>query len=133
MLKTKQEIFDHVYKALKEQGFEQSVQDPDTGDCMYFSPEGLRCAAGHLMDQEAFEQAEEFLGDTLEFHGIVEVAHNVKVSHFPGEVFKFDPYDGLIVSFIRKLQDAHDNGFTPEKMEINLSKVVEDEDLTLPE
>lgn len=46
---TLQEAFDHIVKAVVKQG-RPSVTA--AGTCMYRGPEGLKCAAGHLLEDE---------------------------------------------------------------------------------
>jgi hypothetical protein len=49
-MKTEQEIFDIVYKGIIAQGG-FSLTD---GGCVYRAPNGRKCAAGHLLPDEAY-------------------------------------------------------------------------------
>ncbi len=52
MAMTAQEMFDKVWIGLKGQGFAASVDA--NNNCMYRSPKGLRCAAGHVLPDEMY-------------------------------------------------------------------------------
>ena len=94
-MKTKQEIFNIVWNALNIQG-EPSVDNPEGGadcTCMYRSHKAdgtvLKCAAGHLM----VKYHEDYEGQT--------------VFALPANVF--DGVGGSTISFLRRLQQAHDS------------------------
>ena len=50
---TAQELFDQVVTAVVKQGRKSEGTD---GRCMYRHPDGLKCAAGHAMTDEEFEE-----------------------------------------------------------------------------
>ncbi|MGG7519432.1 hypothetical protein ACQ3G6_16250, partial [Allorhizobium undicola] len=49
--RTRQEIFDVVYRGLQEQGFRRSENNYR---CAYRSSEGLKCAVGQLIPDERY-------------------------------------------------------------------------------
>lgn len=51
---TAQEIFDHVAKSLLKQNKESIVSENGCITCMYRSDDGLKCAAGHIIPDEAY-------------------------------------------------------------------------------
>lgn len=58
--KSRQEVFDHVVNALRKQG-RKALFD---GVCAYRAPGGLKCAAGHLISDEAYSpDIEKFMID----------------------------------------------------------------------
>lgn len=58
---TNQEIFDRIYLALYKQG-RPSVDE--SGNCLYRSKNGLKCAAGHIIPDELYHT--EYEGTTFE-------------------------------------------------------------------
>lgn len=117
---SKQEIFDHVARTMKAQGFVRSMGEY-AGKCAYrsnhFDPaEGLRCAAGACMTDE-------------EYTTLNEVLLNYDQANAEGS-----PWDGLVrrthksvfpitrehMDFIGRLQAAHDNGSNPDAMKAEL-------------
>ena len=50
---TAQELFTQVVTAVVAQG--QPSVTPGTTECLYRSPEGLKCAAGHALTDEEYE------------------------------------------------------------------------------
>lgn len=130
MLTTKQQIFDHVYKALRNQGFEQSLNE--TEDCMYFSiDEQSRCAAGWLMDADVFQTAQYEHG-RLEHKDLKDVLHDVKANGIQ-DLFRFDHTDDHLIDFVVKLQKAHDDSSSSIIMKSRLRRIAELHSLTVPE
>lgn len=77
--KNNQDAFDKVLKAIRLQNYIQS-QDPLTEACWYRGPDGLRCAAGHLLPNNLYRKSME--GKTigalfLNFSNIRDYFHNV--------------------------------------------------------
>jgi len=100
-LYTKQECFDIAYLGCAGQGFTQSVTTSDTKSCLYRSPDGKKCAAGHILPDDEFDK----LPPNLNY---------AKVYNIPWFAKNFD-IDMML--FLRELQYCHDNGFTPETMQ----------------
>jgi hypothetical protein len=93
IFKTAQEIFDHVAKSLLRQNEKSIISENGGITCMYRSPDGLKCAAGHIIPDEAYESSMEcHTVEKLEFF-----QHNYK-EHMP---------------LLRALQVTHDN-YDPE-------------------
>jgi hypothetical protein len=87
---TQQEIFDTVVRALGIQG-KPSMQG---SHCMYRAADGSKCAAGHLIPDEAYKTSME--------HKVVS-----QISDAPGMPAFFKQQ----TAFIRELQKAHDERF----------------------
>ncbi|MEM9400465.1 MAG: hypothetical protein AAF984_09675 [Verrucomicrobiota bacterium] len=109
---TAQEVFDHIAFHLLSQG-QKSLASPSMGDfdCVYYSLEGLRCAAGSLITQQQYKP--EFEGEdwiTLSEYQQVPKSHR-----------------NLITLF----QDAHDNTRV-ENWPLKLIDVAKQEGLLLP-
>jgi len=85
---TPQEIVNKVYFALKKQG-KPSVDK--NGECLYRGPNGLKCAAGHLMSDKEYDSLME--------------GYDVNYS---GGLFHFPEVISENAKLIKDLQDAHD-------------------------
>lgn len=69
-MKTQQEVFDFVVKALVEQG--RPAWDPKQRMCMYRTPDGCKCAAGHLIPDESYKPSFERKSiDAVVLRGVV--------------------------------------------------------------
>ena len=104
---TAQEAFNQVAKHLlkqgKKSGVERDLKDqPDRIECMYRSPDGLRCAAGCLIGNDEYK--EQFEGRSW--------AGMVAAGHAPKE------HSALI----RSLQSIHDNN-SPSDWPAKLAEV----------
>ena len=86
---THQEIFDFVWTKLYEQG-EQSTDD---FRCKYRTLDGLKCAVGHLIPDDLYEEA-------MEGHSVITINKNYSL---PSEVF--NPNN---ICLLQDLQFAHD-------------------------
>lgn len=112
---TLQQVFDDAYRGLAAQGFERSAEDDGAGStCLYRGPEGRRCAVGHCIPDDLYREAYDAVL-TLE-----QVASRVKVF---GRI-RFDD--------LRDLQRAHDSGFQPDLMKLNLADFANAHGLTIP-
>lgn len=87
---TKQETFDVVCKGLAAQNWQQSVNR--SGTCVYRSPKGLKCAAGHCIPDEEYKK-------DMEGHGAE------YLTEF-GSMPEFRRHDN---DFLLRLQKLHDN------------------------
>lgn len=121
---TQQEIFNKAYRGLKSQNFQQSR--PRTLQyCVYRSPDGLKCAIGHLIPDELYTPAMEIFSNTettISFNMILEVC-GIPAEH---------------ASFATKLQQAHDynqevDGTINNDMESRLKSFARFYHLTVPE
>jgi hypothetical protein len=52
--KSNQDVFDEVLKAIRKQKYIQS-NDDSKGVCLYRGPNGLRCAAGHMIPNSLYK------------------------------------------------------------------------------
>ncbi len=97
----KQEVYNKAKAALLAQGC-KSVHN---NSCMYRSPDGKKCAVGHLIDDEHYSESLEGLItdsiqviDALRKSGIdVEVPENYQITNLPDDI-----------DFLYELQGAHD-------------------------
>ena len=95
-MSTQQETFNTVVNALRKQGCKSSqVNEPD--NCLYHGPSGLKCAAGHLIPDEEYN--ENFEGTPL-LDGLSEKPTIV------GNIIRRLGHD---IHLVQKLQIIHDN------------------------
>lgn len=85
---TNQETFDTVVTALRKQ---EKPSVNEIGECMYRGPNGLKCAAGHLIPDDKYNP---------EFEGIAITEWDI------GPILKEQGYD---IRLVEELQDAHDS------------------------
>src|SRR5687768_3022247 len=122
----KQELFNKSYGGLKAQNFQFSIgRTPQEGDrCAYRSPDGKKCAIGHLI-------VDEYYNPIIEGHSIptptvrtiVEKSQNIVIG-------------GVDLVFLNTLQQCHDDAFRFKEinhMESNLMKFAERFNLVIPE
>jgi hypothetical protein len=114
---TQQEIFNRVYTGLKAQGFKRSLSGPDdaVSRCRYRGEDGLKCAIGHLIPDEKYEEGLEGL-----------CASVVEVRNASGT-------SGIDWNFLDDLQVCHDEGNTPADMERLLKRFAADYELVIEE
>jgi len=119
---TKQEMFELAWNGLRAQGWKLSL-DSD-GSCRYKSPDGYRCAWGHV-DPEGTDHPE------AEGKGVLGLAgDNI------GIAAKLNPFD---LSFASRLQAAHDDAgprsglAARPDMEANLRALAAEHGLEVPE
>jgi hypothetical protein len=98
---TAQEIFETVVKALALQG-ERSYY-PDQG-CFYRHPEGLKCAVGHLIPDEEYDQC-------MEGSAVSSIIHIAGSDSF---LSSLEPH----IELLSRLQIAHDLSTTWETRKI---------------
>jgi hypothetical protein len=84
-----QELFNEVYRGLASQGFLQSLA-PGSTACRYRGDDGAKCAAGHLIPDEAYDEF------AMECHIVSELDYFT--SKYPQEA----------IELVRLLQTAHD-------------------------
>jgi hypothetical protein len=140
---TKQEMFTKVWLGLAGQNWKRSTEpsaddDHDDPRCCYRGPDGLKCAAGHLIPDEKYERKFEFFNirNLLEKDPLLlgfEIPANSRND---------------IVSFLTRMQSAHDlhyvigfasnaNGdrekFQFDNMKDTFAKLAEIHNLQIPE
>lgn len=90
---TNQEIFDKVVAHLRQ----QKVRSVEGNACMYRGPEGLKCAVGCLINDDAYSHDLE--GKVA---GAIEVRCALLASGVPAD-------DGDTIDMLRRLQNVHDD------------------------
>ncbi|WP_062227634.1 hypothetical protein [Aureimonas frigidaquae] len=110
-----QQVFAIVFKGLQSQQFRQS-RDPGVG-CLYRHND-LKCAAGHLIPDDLYDQH-------MENQGFADLCEA-----FP-DVQQLIPTDEL-QNFTAKLQSIHDSNTNPKEMEHDLRILARQHDLTVP-
>lgn len=135
----KQKIFDYVVDKLAAQGersiFPGSHLDPDWAPCQYrgSSLNGrdvvFKCAVGHLMPDNMYEKAFE-LNDVHSLHGKHGFDFRRAIQETLGlDIRDFGMDNDSLVSFLSKLQFAHDNSRTLLEFKSELNEVCLLEDL----
>ena len=89
--KNNQDAFDKVLKAIRAQGYQRSVNAD--GSCKYRGPNGLRCAAGHLIPNSLYKASIE---------GV-----SISDARIPEEITNY--FDSVSLDLIQSMQFAHDN------------------------
>ena len=107
-----QDIFDTVYKGLREQGFKKSM---DGCGCAYRGADGRKCAAGFLIADEEYSSAME--------------GHNFKALN----IFHNFGFSSEKARFVAELQSAHDDSRGPQNMRLRLEQRARNCNLTIPE
>ena len=112
-----QEMLDRAVRGLRAQGFKRSMRNQFEGDnaCAYGSADGCRCAWGHVDPSVAPNAGGGVYSLAISGYGVARHLDD----------------DGL--EFARRLQQAHDSGYTPDVMEKNLRKHAEHYGLIYPE
>ncbi len=110
MTRTRQEIFDLAWNGLKAQGFERARHK--IGGCAYRDEAGRRCAIGHCIPDDAYE-------DELEGPIGRDVLDAANISQADLE-------------FCRNLQRRHDYADGPKDMADGLIQFARDNALTIP-
>lgn len=108
----RQEIFDKAWNGLKAQGFRRSADEH--GSCLYRGPNGLKCAIGHCISDEAFNHRWEGSRD-----------EPFKAAGVGG--WGSQKYEWAI-----ELQNAHDTASDPSDMEGGLRRFAKKHKLTIP-
>lgn len=128
---TKQKIFNKVVRALAGQGFQRSISNTD-GTCLYRGPNGLKCAAGHLISDKDYNP--DFEGLACFHHPSLPDLPNAKASCADiGRAMRRS--SGILprqAKFVYELQKAHDNGSYPEAMKMELHVVAKKHGLRIP-
>lgn len=114
-----QDIFDAAYKGLASQGFKQS-KSPNAGGCAYRGEDGLRCAVGHLIADENYNEGLEGL------------------SANDGSVLLAARLSNCDAELLDDMQGAHDGQdkfhvVTPDEMKSRLALVAAKHGLQVPE
>jgi hypothetical protein len=100
-----QQSYDYIVRSLRQQG--RKSADAQSGECMYRGPDGLKCAAGHVIPEDKYEAR--FEGKT--------VLEQEQLAHF--SEFDSPAYDlsmlildeGHYLNLVRRLQIVHDGCF----------------------
>ncbi len=108
-----QELFDFVFKKVYEQGKKATAQATATTGCtyetcVYESPDGSRCAIGHLMPDEVAEVFGSVRGDLFELQDYINNSDKYYKPAFKKFVGVLNKYDDLCDA----LQGAHDAAST---------------------
>lgn len=120
---TRQEQFTRAYLGLAKQGFARSSTSKHaTATCLYRGPEGRKCAVGHLIDDDEFIENTNSMG----VYGLIQDMCCREDVHMY-------TYGRKEINFLSDLQTVHDSGFTPEKMQAELSKFAEAQGLEIPQ
>lgn len=110
----KQRLFNDAYLGLKKQGFAKSIKG---FQCLYRGPNGLKCAIGHCIPDERYDES--FEGKKISSSGVYFIIE--------------DEYGTVDYDFIIRLQVCHDDSHSPEEMENSLHLLALDEKLSIPE
>ena len=97
--RTRQEIFDIAWTGLKAQDFTQSAAN-EYG-CLYRGPNGLRCAIGHCISDEEYQEVFEGTGI------LADGGHSIR------KAARISADD---LGFVGDLQAAHDENPAPDAM-----------------
>jgi hypothetical protein len=122
---TRQEIFNVVWTGLKAQGFQQSLNDGGS-ECAYRAPDGCKCAFGHLIPDELYDNKIE--GSAVGIF-VQRYYKNIIPKLCDWFMETFDPED---LDFIRELQKIHDYVASPEQMEKELRRYARENRLDIP-
>lgn len=106
-----QDIFNTVYKGLREQGFKKSM---DGCACAYRDAEGRKCAAGFLITDEEYSSE-------MEGMGILTLNMQCDLGFSSEQVY-----------FIADLQSDHDSSPGPQNMRLCLEQRARVRNLSIP-
>lgn len=120
-----QAVFNDTYSGLKAQGFKRSTSRVGNfNSCQYRGDNDRKCAIGHCIPDNLYDP---------EMEGYTPTHVNSAAEKVFIEVFGPESEETIDRVELGCLQDAHDNGDTPEKMEKLLREFAESFDLTVPE
>jgi hypothetical protein len=126
----KQEAFNTAYNGIKAQGFKQSLLNNGSNMCAYRSPDGLKCAVGHMISDEQYNSDFEtkIASFVLEKLGI---SLTEKEDNFVTALQC--AHDGNYYGgFFEQLSERTRNLMTPEKMKERLEIVANRYNLEIP-
>ena len=89
-----QQVFDYVLEKLREQG----CQSKYMGKCLYRGPDGLKCAAGHLIPDDEYDEKME--------GGLLKGTYNIIYNSLVNSYFL---QKGANIDLLAGLQLVHDN------------------------
>lgn len=139
----KQAAFNHVYLAMKRQGFERSLDETAGGkSCRYRAENGYRCHIGHLMNDECYDPA--FEGEPIYSfveYVTVKLPEDIRakfwksLSHWGVQepVDRFDCSTESDLHFLQELQAVHDRIKTNQDLKGSLILFAQNHGLTVPE
>lgn len=124
----KQELFNRVYLGLAKQGFKQSgetyssehEQEPRFA-CRYRGDEGMKCAVGFLLTDEAYSEV-------LEGHAV----SNDVVQEAVCTSLGIEELNCTLYTLLQKLQQIHDYSASPEVMREDLHAYARRNNLSIP-
>lgn len=105
-----QRLFDFIVEAIRNQGG-QSLLLNGPSACRYRGKGGRKCAAGHLIPDDKYNEK-------------IECA-NVAIGTHPYSLFLSMGYPDTKIRFIRAMQLVHDNGTSESNMESGFARVAE--------
>lgn len=116
-----QPLFDRMVAGLRAQNWKKSTQSPTSKTCAYRNPNGLKCAVGHILDDEDYDPAME----------------EIEVHYLPKHVLEKilgdpDPSERQY-EFLNACQLAHDYATLQDPMETRLRRVATQYNLEFPE
>lgn len=123
MLKTKdkQELFDLAYNGVVSQG----MPSMNEGNCLYDGGDGIRCAAGHCLDDDALAFASDLEVDSGEMD--IETLYSVYKDHY-GKDLDEDLNSEELFRFLNEMQICHDLSSQEDKKDFikNFKKRMEE-------
>jgi len=120
MTSFRQKAFNKAYIGLAKQKFEQSL-DENTYDCLYRGPNGLKCAIGHIISDEYYNDDMEYL-----------IPFNVPVKEAVEKSLNMENLKESDLDFLCLLQECHDEYDGPVMMQEALELFADDYDLEVP-
>lgn len=93
-MKTNQEIFDFVLDALRKQGVASHNERQDI--CMYRGPNSTKCAAGHLIPDDAYTRQMEGKAFFVMYRDYAKIKHMINL------------WQQVSIDLIEAMQRAHD-------------------------
>ena len=112
---TPQEMFNKAYLGILDQG----KQSRDGNFCKYRGPNGLKCAVGHLIDDDIA-----LAWDKRTFSSIMEIRETKR--------FPIPEHIRENRVFLRQMQVAHDNTHSMKDFKVEMRKVASQYGLEIP-
>ncbi len=138
----RQEIFNQAYLGLKSQGFQKSMNTGVDGigiSCAYRGENGLKCAVGHLLQDEEYDSLYEgtsvdgLCRGTFVNEEFSEELNNKRKAFINRINLSDDESADGDAAFLDFLQSAHDNSVDSVDMQERLWSFARRHKLTVPE